>query len=177
MPVKYVRFFLIKLILILFASLAAFLVAFLLSMTLPESADKVFSGVLTGIVPSAVFFAFIYSFESKIKLPDSAALTTKYFLTFTLKETSVYAIFALIPNIVTAAAGAGILDGGLISNLILPHMSTVILGLPTAVNYVIFTALYAAVSFVAHYMRSKKPIPAQTPEKATEETEENDNAD
>ncbi len=177
MSAKYVSFFLIKLILILFASLAAFLVAFLLSMTLPESADKVFSGVLTGIVPSAVFFAFIYSFESKIKIPGNAALKAKYFLMFTLKETSVYAIFALIPNIVTAAAGAGILDGGFISNLILPHMSTVKLGLPIAVNYIIFTALYAAVSFVAHYMRSKRPISVHAQENAAEETEVNNNAD
>ena len=85
MAVKYIKFFFVKLFLILFASVAATLAAFLFSLTLPDTADASFRAILTGAVPSAVFFAFIYSFESKIKISESAALTPAYFASFSFR--------------------------------------------------------------------------------------------
>lgn len=181
MAVKYIKFFFVKLFLILFASVAATLTAFLFSLTLPETADATFRAILTGAVPSAVFFAFIYSFESKIKIPEGTVLTTAYFAAFTVKETSVYAVFALIPNI--AAAAAELPSDGLFRNLLLPHTSSVMFGLPVAVNYVIFVLLYAAVSFGAHLLRSKKPqsaapdVTAAQPDVPSEDSAEPEDTD
>ncbi len=156
MAVKYTRFFLVKLILVLFASVGGFLVAFLLSLTLPESADASLRALLTGVVPTAVFFAFIYSFQSKIRVPDDVSLSARYFLKFTLRETSVYAVFALIPNIIASIPGTQ--GGSFLGSLILPHTALAANGVHVILNYIIYVALYAAVSFAAHYIRTKKPL-------------------
>ncbi len=161
MAAKYTRFFCVKLILILFASAAATLLAFLFSLTLPENTDASFRAVLTGAVPSLMFFAFIYSFESKIKTPDGTALTPAYFLKFTLKETSVYFVFELLPYTVTALCGLP--ENGFLRTVLIPHVSPVPLGVPLPLSYVIFVLIYAALSFAAHLIRSKKPQTAAAP--------------
>lgn len=162
MAAKYIKFVIVKLILVIFAAVCAALVAFLLSATLSDATDAAFRTAVTSIVPAVVFFAFIYSFESKIKIPDGVVLSTNYFLAFALRETSVYAIFQIPLTVITAVLGTGILDDGIGSYFILPHLSAARYGLPLIANYLLFCALYASISFAAHYIRSKKPTPAVT---------------
>ncbi len=154
--VSYIKFFAVKLFLILFAALAGSLAAFFLSLTLTNSTDAAFSAALSCILPPAVFFAFIYSFEAKIRVPDDAALTAGYYLAFTLKETSVYAIFAIPVNLIAALAGDGAFGSGIGASILMPHTPVARLGVPEVINYIALVLIYALISFTAHYISSKK---------------------
>ncbi len=158
--VGFPKFFTVKLFLILFAAAAGALAAFFLSLTMPAESGGAFRTVLLGTVPTVIFFAFIYSFAAKIKVPDKEELSPRYFAAFTVKETVVYAVFLIPVHIAAALLGKGFTDGASIGAcLILPHVPAFTFGAHLAVNYVFCTAIYAAVSFVAHYLNSKKHTP------------------
>lgn len=161
MSVKYIKFVIFKLILVLFAAIGAALVCFLLSATMPESTDTAFRTAVISVAPSVVFFAFIHSFESKIKIPGDTVLSAKYYILFTLRETSVYAIFLIPLTVLTAVLGKDILNGGTAACFLLPHLSPVRYGVPIPVSFVICCVLYAAICFNAHRVRSKKSAPIE----------------
>ena len=187
--VGFPRFFTVKLFLILFAAVAGALAAFFLSLTMPESSGGAFRTVLLGTVPTVIFFAFIYSFASKIRVPDEGELSPRYFAAFTVKETVVYAVFLIPLHIAAAVLGKGFTYGASIGAcLILPHVPAFTFGAHLAVNYILCTALYAAVSFVAHLLSSKKHVPDKSAPEAdgkvaeaeidtADEASENDNYD
>ena len=155
MTVKYIRFILIKLILVIFSAIAAFLTALFLTGTVSETTDSAFVSIVR-IIPSIVFFAFIYSFESKIKTPEDIRLPAKYYLTFALRETSVYAVFLLPVTIAAAAASIDITANGAAAAFFLPHMIPALFGVPLILNYIVMCALYGAVSSIAHMRAVKK---------------------
>lgn len=158
MTVKYIRFVIVKLVLVIFASVMATLLSFLLIGDIGKTSISSES-FLTEVIPStAAFFIMIFSIESQIKVPSDTALTSKYYIKFTLYETSVYAIFTLPLAVIAAVAGEGILDRGFVSYLLLPHLLPIRYGVSPILNYVIYCAIYAAVALLAHYIRSKKPV-------------------
>ena len=166
---RYIRFVLVKLVIVLFAAVGAGLTALLVSMTVADSTDPMFYALVTHGLPAVVFFAFIYSFESKIRLPERS-LNSAYYAVFTIRETSVYAIF-LIPVAIAASFSKG--SGGFIDSMIAPHMLASAFGASPAVDYIADIVIYACVSVTAHYIKSKKPIPA--PVTAAEDIENSEN--
>ena len=185
MKIKYSKFLLIKLIFVLFAAVGSGVIAILFSLTVNDTTDPTFALIITKIAPAVIFYAFIYSFESRIKIPE-CVLDLHYFVTFTARETSVYAIF-MVP--VTAAAA--LVNNGTVENLLSPHMTAHSLGCNVLVNYLCAVVLFAIIAAAAHYKRSKKPIniinnggdgddikdddSKATAAEITKENEENDN--
>ncbi len=153
MDTKYSKFLLVKLILILFAAVGSGIVAILFSFTVNDTTDPTFALIITRVAPAVIFYAFMYSFEARIKIPDRV-LDARYFTAFTLREASVYAIFMIPVTLISAFVNIGF-----VADLLSPHMLAHSLGCDVFVNYVCVVTLYAALAALAHYLKSKHPAP------------------
>lgn len=172
MDTKYSKFLLVKLILILFAAVGSGIVAILFSFTVNDTTDPTFALIITRVAPAVIFYAFMYSFEARIKITDRV-LDARYFATFTLREASVYAIFMIPVTLISAFVNIGF-----VADLLSPHMLAHSLGCGVIVNYVCVVALYAALAALAHYLKSKKPVPVpDVPEEEILESETDDDED
>lgn len=169
MDTKYSKFLLVKLILILFAAVGSGIVAILFSFTVNDTTDPTFALIITRVAPAVIFYAFMYSFEARIKIPDRT-LDARYFAAFTLREASVYAIFMIPVTLISR-----FVDIGFVDDFLSPQMLARSLGCGVLVNYVCVVALYAALAALAHYIKSKKPVPV--PEVPTEDIEDSETAD
>ena len=173
MDTKYSKFLLVKLILILFAAVGSGVVAMLFSFTVNDTTDPTFALIITRVAPAVIFYAFMYSFEARIKIPDRSTLDARYFATFTLREASVYAIFMIPVTLISAFVNIGFVD-----DLLSPHMLAHSLGCDVIVNYVCVVALYAALAALAHYLKSRKSVPVpDVPAGQIEECEAADETD
>lgn len=161
MSKKYLRFAAVKLILIAFAELAAMMTAFFLSKTVTETTDPAFASAL-GFISTIVFFAFTYSFESKIRVPREKTLDAKYFASFALRESSVYAIFLVPLTSLAYAFSVDTASGKFVSSIFRPHLLLSEFGVPAYVSAIVMFAVYFAVAYIAHLRASKKPAPPET---------------
>ena len=161
MSKKYLRFAAVKLILIAFAELAAMMTAFFLSKTVTETTDPAFASAL-GFISTIVFFAFTYSFESKIRVPREKTLDAKYFASFALRESSVYAIFLVPLTFLAYAFSIDTASGKFVSSIFRPHLLLSEFGVPAYVSAIVMFAVYFAVAYIAHLRASKKPEPPET---------------
>ena len=152
-----ITFYIVKLFLLIIAAVCAALFAFLAtSIVQPFENDLVYNCVISGF-PMIFFFWFIFSIESKIKVPeDKDTLTSKYFAVFTLRETAVYLIF-LIPLTLIYIFNADFLsDGGFIYLAYTPHTLFLHLTHNALINLAALIIIYAAVAFTAHKLQCKK---------------------
>lgn len=161
MSKKYLRFAAVKLLLIAFAELAAMMTAFFLSKTVTETTDPAFASAL-GFISTIVFFAFTYSFESKIRVPREEKLDAKYFVRFALRESSVYAIFLVPLTSLAYAFSVDTASGKFVSSIFRPHLLLSEFGVPAFLSAIIMFAVYFAVAVIAHLRASKKPEPPET---------------
>lgn len=168
------KFYVIKLILLCLVNLCSTLVAFLISTIVQPFESLVYRVILNGI-PFVFFMYFMFTVESRIKLPeDKDKLTGKYFLTFSLRELSVYFIF-LIPLLALYLNDPNFIYGdGFLTLFYAPHtfFFHIAIGLPDIFKIIIPSLIFGVVAFVAHYIKSKKPVPADMSDNSTSNTDD-----
>lgn len=180
---KHIHFYIIKLILLALVALCAALVAFM-AKTIVAPFDGVFYRIIVNGIPFLFFMYFMYTVESRIKLPDDKEkLTGKYFILFSLRELSVYVLF-LIPLFVLCLLNGDFINGkGFMTIFYAPHslFLHIIPAIPDAVCVLIPAFVFGFVAFLAHYNKSRKPVPAPAPtddnDDTDDEEQENDESD
>ncbi len=163
-PLSIVKFYVIKLILLCLVNLCATLAAFLISTIVQPFESLVYRVILNGI-PFVFFMYFMFTVESRIKLPeDKEKITKKYFMMFALRELSVYFIF-LIPLLALYLNDPDFIYGdGFLTLFYDPHalFFHIARGLNDIVKIIIPSLIFGAVAFAAHYIKYKKTMPADT---------------
>lgn len=162
----YVKFLLVKLLLVAFAAFGSGLSALLFSFTVGERTDPTFAFIITNALPSFIFFAFIFSFAAKIKKRDIKP-DARYCALFAAREASVYAIFMIPVSIAAALSKSTVVQA-----LLAPHMILRSLGCGIIVNYAGVVLLYAALSLTAHITGKNR---AAGPDAAASDDGDNDN--
>ncbi len=178
-PASIIKFYVIKLILLCLVNLCATLAAFLISKIVAPFESLLYRWIVNGI-PFFFFMYFMFTVESRIKLPEEKEkLTGKYFFFFSLRELSVYLIF-LLPLLALYLSDEGFIYGsGLLTLFYCPHalLFHVGRGLPHIAKILIPAAVFGVIAFAAHYVKSKKPAPAPIPaEKSADEADEAEEA-
>ncbi|MFY9382292.1 MAG: hypothetical protein WBI55_04770 [Eubacteriales bacterium] len=113
------------------------------------------SAVLAQTTASAIFFfAFVYYIGTQIKAPPEAQDGTadaSYYLVFTLKEASIYAVF-LLPVTVYLYLAPDVTStfDKILYYFCLPHSFFEKLGVGAAVNFAAMIILFAIVSYTSH---------------------------
>ncbi len=158
---KHLRFYIIKLFLLVIIALCATLVAFLCkSIIVPF--ESLMYRVLRNGIPMLFFMYFMYTVESRIKVPENKEkLTGKYFFLFSLHELSVYVIFLIPMHVLYIRDSMFIYGDGFLSLFYEPHalFYHILRGLPTIVNTLIPAIIFGGVACLAHYNKSKRPAP------------------
>ena len=149
-----VKFYLIKLILIALVSVCAALAAYLIG-TVVNPFDGALYHIIVSGVPTVFFMYFMYTVESRIKIPDGDALTAGYFLRFSLREASIYTLFLIIPTAVRLIAPSALTDG-IVGYFFAPHTLFLRLTDSAAVNIIALTAVFGCVAFAAHYIKYRR---------------------
>ncbi len=163
------KFYVIKLVLISLVSVCSAVAAYLVG-SIVSPFDGIFYRIITSGIPMIFFMYFMYTVESRIKIPEGCTMSAGYMFKFALSETSVYAIF-LIPLTVICIAnpefikGSGILQYFYASHSLLTHLTGSAL-----INLIGMSVIFGVIAVTAHYIKSTRHVLLNAPEVSNEPT-------
>ncbi len=163
------KFYSVKLLLVAIVNVCAAVLVYIVRALVDPFFEGTVASAAAYAIPAAFFMYFMFTVESRIRVPDEEPLTARYFLLFSLREASVYAVF-LLPLTLLAAFSVGL--PSLIEYFYAPHALFLFLFEAPVANLAIMTAVYACVAFAAHYIQSKKPAAVPDADEAIEEAAE-----
>ncbi len=155
MKASPVKFYLIKLLLLLIATLLADAVVYIAGLLLKPFESIPHQEYISYGIAFVFFLCFMFTVESRIKFPDNMTVNARYFALFTLREASVYAIF-LIPTLLLSPYGDMESIYALLMYLYLPHILPLFLGMNEWLYLIAMTVIYACVAFSAHLVNYKR---------------------
>lgn len=161
------KFYVIKLILISLVSACAAVAAYLVG-NIVSPFDSIFYRVITNGIPMIFLMYFMYTVESRIKIPEGCTMSASYLFKFALSETSVYAIF-LIPLTVICLVnpeftkGSGIFQYFYAAHSLLTHLTGSAL-----INIIVMCVIFGVIAAVAHYVKSTRPVLLNVAEQTNE---------
>lgn len=148
---KFITYYAVKLSLLVIIAACSAIFAKLISSI--SAGGK--SALIAQTAATAVFFfAFVYYIGTQIKAPPEVKDGTagaSYYILFTLKETSVYAIF-LLPVTVYLYISPNVESAfdKILYYICLPHSFFMKLGAGAIVNFAAMVIVFAAISFTSH---------------------------
>lgn len=169
------KFYIIKLLLIFLVSVCSAIAAYLVG-NIVSPFDSIFYRIITSGIPMIFFMYFMYTVESRIKIPEGCTMSAGYLFRFSLSEASVYTIF-LIPLTVICLVKPDFIKGtGLIQFFYASHSLLTHLTGSALINLVGMSVIFGIIAATAHYIKSTRPVLLNDTE-ATSESAESVDAD
>ncbi len=171
-----IKFYAIKLLLIFIVAVCAAVLTYMVSTVVRPFDGIMYRAVICGI-PLLFFLYFMYTVESRIRVPQNQPLSPLYFILFSLREASVYFVFLLPLTFIYLASPDFIVGKGILTYFFAPHSIFLHVTENAFVNLFAMTVIFGAVAFAAHFVQSKHPAPVSEPAEEDADTEKSETDD
>lgn len=168
-------FYLIKVIVLLLINLMCFTVSLILHLIFKPAGNPGITAIISSAAGGALFLAYTYKTAASLKNPDNLTPAR-----FAAREGICYAVFMLIPLVLTLILGVDKISGYIVMLFMLPNTFFFYLTSNAFIGYFIHIVLYTAVVTASIFLSKKKTdiaAPDDTHEGQSDDNESDENSD